>query len=1254
MMNANIGQTTAVTGKNKDAQPAIINNGGSAGKYNPTGASEFQGLDFSPDRPGNTVTFFTTGEEYFADAVAEMKKAKESIFITGWQTNFDVILQDGVRLWDVLSEALNNSPTLKVYVMPWLSPKAPVDTGDFETMMAIFLLNAGLKGPIRAFCMPAMEQSGDMESAAISFSHHQKAVIIDNKIAYVGGLDFAYGRRDDAKFSLKMGWRNGRERYNSCIPPVGEVPKDDQWDGYLTTSELLITIFMEGDGITKMTKKFKSMQRDYHQFKKSLKDKLAAPDTWHGKIVNAVSAASATWDKVIANGKKRALEYGRKTAASFIDRNEQAIEDVYKKLMPDDWEKFIEYHRTVGGGVVTNAVVVAANWLNNHTLDNMPGAVQKDFFHAMRMILMRCYTIFVHLSDMQYERYSFLANARYGMLPPGGKMLDASRQPRMPWQDAMAKVVGPSVYDISMNFVRRWNSLQYRLNREYGQWQIPGWIDELIGGLTSRELDKIRTKVLDALNHLNGELEKNYNFRIDRNSVEEFKKYVEGEIKNCKRILEGVKDASEPRIKAAQEQVKTRLAAFKEEVNKRFEAIKQQIHTGLAAKIGQERANKVMDVTGKVAAKTSAKASAKASATVESLVGAAENSIRETVAYLKAYAAAWTKRPEPMYIPEELVPAEPKGPGSGGCMVQVARSAPLSLIRDEEDAIEVAPGMKKANPVRFTKMEGKMREGKAQDNCQKDIVGVITHANHFVYIEGQFFQSDYGEDDRMDKAVLSGPMGYHLDITRIPNYDKYKEELEVERAWNDGNFAMMDATELVEIALKDPKFFGDLKRAFSNKAMVEATKAVKSTQMHMENKVCRAIGDRIKRAIYEGNKFHVYIVLPVYPEGMLDTIALMNQTYLTMQSLHFGQNSLINRIRRAVAAKKLKDEHPGMSVAEAEKQIAKLDTGELEEKYRDVWKNYLTLLNLRNYDVIGNRAVTEQIYVHTKLVLADDLVLVLGSANINDRSMLGCRDSEIAIWVHDKTALKKPITGGPPIEVGKAIHEFRVALWAKHFGITGDVRPATELKAVLDKPAAEATWKAIQAVAERNAGLYEAAFPFIPRNVSASNVQADNNPPRPEEEKKQDPVKGKRGASLWPGWHYENPYHHDVGVNAGNGIKILHPWDEDFWAKPKQDDKKKPAETPKSAADGTKESFLDQCRQLLGVLLEDEVDKDAPPVPESTAPRGVEGFIVALPTLWSAGENNSSGMSLELIAQAVDQPLGGDAIVQPQNQTAHV
>ena len=37
-----------------------------------------------------------------------------------------------------------------------------------------------------------------------------------------------------------------------------------------------------------------------------------------------------------------------------------------------------------------------------------------------------------------------------------------------------------------------------------------------------------------------------------------------------------------------------------------------------------------------------------------------------------------------------------------------------------------------------------------------------------------------------------------------------------------------------------------------------------------------------------------------------------------------------------------------------------------------------------------------QVYVHSKVMIIDDCISLIGSANINDRSLLGSRDSEVS------------------------------------------------------------------------------------------------------------------------------------------------------------------------------------------------------------------------------------------------------------------
>ncbi len=62
--------------------------------------------------------------------------------------------------------------------------------------------------------------------------------------------------------------------------------------------------------------------------------------------------------------------------------------------------------------------------------------------------------------------------------------------------------------------------------------------------------------------------------------------------------------------------------------------------------------------------------------------------------------------------------------------------------------------------------------------------------------------------------------------------------------------------------------------------------------------------------------------------------------------------------------------------------------------------DYIYFVGLRNHALFGkdrNIPKTEIIYVHSKLMIVDDRYMIIGSANINDRSLLGSRDSELAM-----------------------------------------------------------------------------------------------------------------------------------------------------------------------------------------------------------------------------------------------------------------
>ena len=85
---------------------------------------------------------------------------------------------------------------------------------------------------------------------------------------------------------------------------------------------------------------------------------------------------------------------------------------------------------------------------------------------------------------------------------------------------------------------------------------------------------------------------------------------------------------------------------------------------------------------------------------------------------------------------------------------------------------------------------------------------------------------------------------------------------------------------------------------------------------------------------------------------------------------------------------------------------------------------YITFHGMRNWSVLMGKLVQEIIYVHSKLMIVDDKHVICGSANINDRSMLGKRDSEVAAVITDEEFMDS-VLNGQNVKVGKYAFSLR-------------------------------------------------------------------------------------------------------------------------------------------------------------------------------------------------------------------------------------
>lgn len=78
--------------------------------------------------------------------------------------------------------------------------------------------------------------------------------------------------------------------------------------------------------------------------------------------------------------------------------------------------------------------------------------------------------------------------------------------------------------------------------------------------------------------------------------------------------------------------------------------------------------------------------------------------------------------------------------------------------------------------------------------------------------------------------------------------------------------------------------------------------------------------------------------------------------------------------------------------------------------------------------------VSEELYIHSKVMIVDDQTVICGSANLNDRSMLGSHDSEIALVINDSHPIQSTM-GGRPWQANRFAASLRRQLFRKHLGL---------------------------------------------------------------------------------------------------------------------------------------------------------------------------------------------------------------------------
>ncbi|XP_063869848.1 uncharacterized protein LOC135105560 isoform X3 [Scylla paramamosain] len=253
-----------------------------------------------------------------------------------------------------------------------------------------------------------------------------------------------------------------------------------------------------------------------------------------------------------------------------------------------------------------------------------------------------------------------------------------------------------------------------------------------------------------------------------------------------------------------------------------------------------------------------------------------------------------------------------------------------------------------------------------------------------------------------------------------------------------------------------------------------------STKAH--HLIPQEITQRIVEKINAGEHFVAYIVVPMFPEGdptSAPVQEILHWQHRTMEMMYAG-------IAEAIEANEL-DTHPRDYLT-----FFCLGKGECPE---DIPEDLPSPEPETPASVLREKARL-MIYVHSKMMIVDDDYIIVGSANINQRSMGGTRDTEIAVGAFQPMQTRE-VCGEPR----GGVFQFRMALWGEHLGGLEEVfyNPGSLDCVRAVNEFADANWQAYAADEPCRIDSHLLAYPVsVGQDGSVTSLEGSENFPDTE------------------------------------------------------------------------------------------------------------------------------------------------------------
>lgn len=158
---------------------------------------------FFPERDSNNIKWYVDGRDYMWAVSVGLESAKETIYIEDWWLSPELFLRrppffnQEWRLDKIIKRAAERG--VQVYVIVYKEVQQALTCNSAHTKHALRALcpeGTPGHGNIHVMRHPdhnVFENFGDM---TFYWAHHEKFIVVDYHLAFIGGLDLCYGRWD--------------------------------------------------------------------------------------------------------------------------------------------------------------------------------------------------------------------------------------------------------------------------------------------------------------------------------------------------------------------------------------------------------------------------------------------------------------------------------------------------------------------------------------------------------------------------------------------------------------------------------------------------------------------------------------------------------------------------------------------------------------------------------------------------------------------------------------------------------------------------------------------------------------------------------------------------------------------------------------------------------------------------------------------------------------------------------------------------